>query len=117
MAESMPEGAESVVNGYAVVKVDGKWRYKHHLIAEAQLGRPLEPNERVSFRDKNRMNLDPENIEVKRKQSTKRWKRLRLLRRRILDMDAKLLELKAEYQQLLDSAPEKEEEQIERSPQ
>lgn len=55
-------------NGYCQVKTSTGWRFKHHLIAEGKLGRPLADNERVIFIDGDRKNLDPENLQVVIKQ-------------------------------------------------
>jgi uncharacterized membrane protein len=58
-------GSETIAqNGYTWVRVEGGWKYKHVLIAEEKLGRPLEADERVSFKDHNRTNFDPNNIVV-----------------------------------------------------
>lgn len=51
-------------NGYINVKTEDGWRYKHAIIAEEKLGRPIEKGERVRFKDGNRRNFDPSNIEV-----------------------------------------------------
>jgi hypothetical protein len=51
-------------NGYEYTKVEGKWRLTHHLIAEKKYGRPIKKGERVRFKDGNRTNLDPDNIEI-----------------------------------------------------
>lgn len=60
------DGDERVApNGYRYTKENGKWRLTHHIIAEKSLGRALRPDERVYFKDKERSNLDPNNLEVK----------------------------------------------------
>jgi hypothetical protein len=62
-------GQETVnANGYTMVKTAQGWKFKHHLVAEQKLGRPLEKDERVTFKDNNRNNFDPDNILVSRKQ-------------------------------------------------
>jgi hypothetical protein len=58
-------------NGYHHTRTETGWRLTHHLIAEKMLGRPLESGERVSFRDNDRTNLDPENIQIKNKRRDK----------------------------------------------
>jgi len=64
--EAAEVGTESPTqNGYISVKTPTGWRFKHHIIAEEQLGRPLQEDERVYFIDGDRNNLDPENIEVR----------------------------------------------------
>lgn len=61
-----PDGFErKTQNGYVTVKLNGKTRYKHHVIAEENLGRPIDyDKERVVFADRDRTNLDPRNIVV-----------------------------------------------------
>ena len=91
-----PVGAERVsANGYRYVKVsDGEWRLKHHIVAEKYvLGRPLKDDERVTFKDKDRKNLAPDNIVVVKKgtRSTSRRKAQLLARR--AEIDAQLSEL------------------------
>lgn len=80
-------GDETVnANGYCTVKTSTGWRFKHHIVAEEKLGRPLADNERVLFRDGDRSNLDPKNLEVVLKQvrvSQTYDKRLSSLRERI----------------------------------
>ena len=39
-------------------------RHEHRVMAEQLLGRPLAPGEVVKFKDSNRRNLDPANLEV-----------------------------------------------------
>jgi len=73
-------------NRYTCVKTSTGWRFKHHVLAEEKLGRPLEPNERVIFKDTDRTNLDPENLVVVVKQMRVNQtydKRLDVLRDRI----------------------------------
>jgi len=64
--KSSPLGTETTnANGYTQVKVaNGKWIGKHVIIAQERLGRTLLPGERAIFKDGNKENLDPENIEV-----------------------------------------------------
>jgi hypothetical protein len=62
-------GAETVnQNGYTCVKTSTGWRFKHHLIAERLLNRPLTISERVIFADGDRKNLSDDNIKVVAKQ-------------------------------------------------
>jgi HNH endonuclease len=51
-------------NQYHYTKTEEGWRLTHHLIAEKNLGRKLKSDERVSFKDKNRKNLNADNIIV-----------------------------------------------------
>lgn len=68
----MPKGQRAEVgtrrktqNGYWTTKTEvGIWKYDHQLIAEEKLGRSLDPDEHVYFKDKDKDNLDPDNIVV-----------------------------------------------------
>jgi len=52
-------------NGYHYTKVaEGNWRLTHHIIAEEKYKRKIRQGERVCFKDKDRTNLNPENIEI-----------------------------------------------------
>ena len=64
--ETFPVGTERrFAHGYWMIKVaKGKWRFKHHIVIEEKLGRPLALHERVYFKDKNRENFDSDNIYV-----------------------------------------------------
>jgi hypothetical protein len=79
-------------NGYHYTKVDGTWRLTHHLVAERKLGRALKDDERVYFKDKDRDNLSPDNLEV-RPVKNGRQQRIDELRRKITIMQDELDEL------------------------
>jgi HNH endonuclease len=64
-----------------MVKTEHGWRFKHHLVAEEKLGRHLRPDERVSLKDKDKDNLDPDNIVVSTKGSSGVGKRRNTLER------------------------------------
>lgn len=59
-----PIGKERVSqNGYHYTKTADGWVLTHRLIMERDiLKRPLAPGERVIFKDRNRLNLDPDNL-------------------------------------------------------
>jgi hypothetical protein len=58
-------GTETVnANGYTQVKTATGWVGKHTLVLEEKLGRKLVPGERAIFKDGDRTNLKPENIEL-----------------------------------------------------
>lgn len=76
-------------NGYHYTKTDEKWRLTHHIIAEENLGRELSADERVVFKDGDRANLDPSNIEVRRKNTAS-------LRRKEAQLVARIEEMQAE---------------------
>jgi hypothetical protein len=89
-------GEERVApNGYHYIKTKDGWRLKHHILAEEALGRPLKDSERVSFKDNDRTNFDPENLQV-RKQRNRKADRAKFLRNRIHIAQEELAELEAE---------------------
>jgi hypothetical protein len=49
---------------YVTIRVDGKKVYLHRWVMEQKLGRPLEYGEIVHHKDKNRLNNDPDNLEL-----------------------------------------------------
>jgi len=61
-----PVGTETTnANGYVQVKTEDRgWVGKHTLVLEEKLGRILQPGERAIFKDTNKSNLSPENIEL-----------------------------------------------------
>jgi argininosuccinate lyase len=76
-------------NGYHYTRTESGWRLTHHIVAEQTLGRPLNDDERVTFKDKKRTNLSPENVVVILQGKTS-------LRRRKANVEARIEELKAE---------------------
>jgi hypothetical protein len=82
-------------NGYHYTKTEERWRLTHHIIAEENLGRELNDNERVVFVDGDRTNLDPDNIEVRRKNTAS-------LRKREAHLVARIQELQAELENVRD---------------
>lgn len=95
----MPRGKSSAngdtnvaANGYHYTKQNGSWRLTHHIIAEENLGRPLSPDERAYFIDKDRTNLTPSNIGVARKRKGRR-QRIEALKARIQLLQEELAEL------------------------
>ena len=96
--ERHPLGFERVAqNGYHYIKTPQGWKLRHHLVAEKKLGRPVDTMlERVVFKDRDRTNFDPENIEVIPKLGvTVEDKKLRL-QERIDALQGELNELEAE---------------------
>lgn len=101
----MPRGAAQPVgakfvnqNGYEHTKTkDRGWVATHVLIAEANLGRELRPNEFVKFLDNDRKNLDPTNIVIRlRGDSKSPQARLAAIESRIEDLQAEAEELRQE---------------------
>lgn len=79
-------------NGYHYTRTQSGWELTGRVIGAMKLGRALKPNERVRFLDGNRLNLDPENIEV-RKVSIVTDKRKANLEIKIQELQAQLAEL------------------------
>jgi hypothetical protein len=76
-------------NGYHYTRVDGKWRFTHHIIAEEIIGRPINTEtDVVRFKDKDNTNLDPSNIEVIPKGKSTPRKRLAEVRSKLNDLRA-----------------------------
>lgn len=83
-------------NGYMYVKTpQGKWELAHKIVAEVEvLGRELEPDERVRFKDGDRTNLNADNlliVKVRPKVSVE--KRKAYLMAKIEELQAQLEEL------------------------
>jgi hypothetical protein len=78
--QTAKDGDENVAaNGYRYRRVRGVWRPVHHLIAEEKLGRAIDPKrERVIFLDRDRTNLNPDNIMVAKKRYGKSIRAKRL---------------------------------------
>jgi hypothetical protein len=66
----------------------------HHLIAEAELGRPIARDETVRFRDGDRANLSPDNIYVTQRKTSLRGK-LAALEARKMELEAEIDHVKA----------------------
>lgn len=80
-------------NGYHYTKCESGWRLTHHIVAELAMGRPINTTEeRVSFIDGDRQNLDPSNIQVAPKQNGKAA-RIKKLKRQILILQEELEDL------------------------
>jgi hypothetical protein len=104
----MPKGQTAEIgterwsqNGYLTVKTEEGWRYKHHLIAEEKLGRPLEPTERVVFGNGDRKDFDPDNIWIE--VSKKRRNRIFMLEQKVIKLSDELEEIRNELQTLRES--------------
>jgi hypothetical protein len=101
----MPRGTTSEIgeertsaNGYRYVRTEDGWRFKHHIIAEKKLGRALNADERVIFKDKDRKNLKPENIEVVLQGTSSLRQKKARLEARIAELQAELAEVNKEIQ-------------------
>lgn len=96
----MPRGQTSHVgstmvnkNGYHHTKTEDGWRLTHHILAEERLKRKLKPSEGVRFRDGDRTNLDPDNLEVVRKGQGSIKAQIAKLNERIRELTAQKTEL------------------------
>lgn len=77
-------------NGYHYTRTKTGWELTHRLVASKQLGRDLSPEERVRFRDGDRSNRHPDNLEVYRiKEASTERKRARI-QARIDELQAQL---------------------------
>jgi hypothetical protein len=82
-------------NGYHYTRQNGKFRLTHHIIAEEKLGRPINTEtEVVRFKDKDKTNLSPDNIEAIPKGTTS-------VRARLARVEAQIAELTAQRDLLL----------------
>jgi hypothetical protein len=83
-------------NGYHYTRTREGWTLTHRLVVERQLQRQIGSDERVRFRDGNRSNLSPENLEVYKVGSSTRDKRRARLQAKIEELQAQLRELDEE---------------------
>lgn len=81
-------------NGYEYTKTDTGWKLTHRHLAELKLGRPLNANERVVFRDGDKTNLKPGNLVIKPKHTS-------TIRKRITEIELRISELQYERLQLI----------------
>lgn len=91
----MPRGATATIgderwspNGYLYRRLEDGWQLVHRLVAEEKIGRKLNENEYATFLDGDRTNLDRDNIVVRLRGRTS-------LRRRLAQVEARLVELNA----------------------
>lgn len=99
----MPRGHASKVgetnissNGYHHTRTENGWRLTHHIVAETILGRPLKEEEMVRFKDSDKSNLDPSNIDVVVKKKRPRARAAKL-RAKIMEMQDELRNLESQY--------------------
>jgi len=83
-------------NGYHYTRTEKGWVTTHTIVAEERLGRPLEKNERVKFKDGDRTNLSPDNLIVYIVQERSKNRKIAQLKARIADLQAQLEELEDE---------------------
>jgi hypothetical protein len=93
--QAKPGDTRTSPNGYHYTRTEAQWELTHRLIAAKRLGRPLNDNERCTFKDGDRTNLSPDNIVVsEKKQKSTASRRAQL--------EAKIAELQAELESLED---------------
>lgn len=80
-------------NGYHYTRTKRGWVLTHRLAAAAKLGRQLGPDDRVTFKDGDRTNLDPENLIVSTVGKTSIEKRKARIEARIEELQHELDEL------------------------
>ena len=95
--ESSQLGATTISqNGYHYVRTEQGWRLHHHVIAEEKFGRTIDTTlETIYFIDRDRNNLDAENIGVRPKRSLTKEAKVAHIKARIEDLTAMLQELEA----------------------
>jgi len=76
-------------NGYHYIKVDGKWRLRHHVEMEKILGRPLAEDERVHFVTGDKTDWSERNLRLVKQGKAS-------VRRRLAQIEARIAELTAE---------------------
>ncbi len=83
-------------NGYHYLRTLTGWRLEHHVIAEKKFHRTIDTTlETIYFIDRNRDNLDPENIGVRPKRTMTREAKIAHIKARIEDLTAMLQDLEA----------------------
>jgi hypothetical protein len=93
--KAAPEGSTYVSqNGYHYTKRNGRFTATHVLIAQDKLlGRPIQPHERIRFKDGDKTNLDPNNLEVTIKGTSSLKTQKARLEARIQEFQAQLDEV------------------------
>lgn len=93
-----PDGATRLApNGYHYTKKDGEWRLTHHILAEENIGEPLDTKKYMArFRNGDRTDLRPSNIVVSLKKGVSVPKKLAILYAKRDDILAEIAELENE---------------------
>lgn len=101
--QASPVGTERIApNGYWYRKTEDRgWQLIHRLAAEEKLGRELKENEYAAFIDGNKNNFDPSNVEV-------RTRGQHSLKRRLAQVEARLQELTAARDELVERIARRE---------
>lgn len=85
-------------NGYHYTRTKEGWKLTHRLVAESKLGRSLGDDERVTFVDGDRANLDPNNLRVSKVRSGSLERRKARIEARIEELQAELREINKELE-------------------
>lgn len=80
-------------NGYHYTRTDNGWKLTSRVIAERTLGRELEDDERVTFVDGDRTNLDPKNLSVRPVRRSTANKRRAIIEAKVEELMAQLEDL------------------------
>lgn len=84
-------------NGYWYTKCNGMWVITGRLVLADKLGRELLPTERVKYKDGNRDNNHPDNLEIN---TDKAWSSVPLLKTRLLRLTDRLNKLTVQFSEL-----------------
>lgn len=85
-------------NGYHYTCTTEGWELTHRLVAGTARGYPVTPDERVSFKDKDKTNLDPSNLIVTPVRGSSLEKKKAKLEARIEDLQRELQEVVEEIE-------------------
>jgi len=91
---SDPGETRTSPNGYHYTKTSKGWRMTHHIMMEQHIGRPIKLEERVVFKDKDRTNLEVDNLELQVKGRSTAARELARLEARRDELEARITELR-----------------------
>lgn len=90
---SKPGEVRIAANGYHYTRTQDGWRLTHHIVAEAALGRKLQHDERVTFKDGDKKNLKASNLKVSKKGEASKAQQRARIQARIDELQAQLVAL------------------------
>lgn len=91
--KSRPGDTRIAPNGYHYTRTKEGWQLTHRIVVERKLGRGLEPDERVRFKDGNRDNIEATNLEVYKIRQGSLQKRKARIEARIEELQIELKEI------------------------
>lgn len=95
--KASPGDTRVAPNGYHYTRTEKEWRLTHHIVAEMYvIGRPLLPDERVSFKDGDRTNMSIANLIVSKVASKSKAARKAAIETKIEDLQRQLAEIDEE---------------------